>query len=105
MRITKRIGVPDVEVDIDITGEEAVQAIIGETEGWTPRQLMLRAVNNVAGIFRALPDSVVEEFTPEQRRLVAELFEEQAKRFRQSPLDTKEPLPPPPQNKLVRRGG
>jgi len=105
MRITKMISIPDVEVNIDITGEDAVDAILGETEDWTPRQLLTRVVNNLSSFFKALPDSTIEEFTAEQRRLVAEMFEEQAKRFRQSLLGSKDTLPPPPQNKSVKRGG
>lgn len=83
MRITKNIRVPDIDVDVEITGEDAVEAIIGETHGWTPRQLMLRVLNNLAAFFKALPDSVIAELNSDQRGLIAGFFEEQAKRFRQ----------------------
>ena len=83
MKISKLVSVPDVEVEIEISGEEAVNAILGDQEGWTPRQLLMRAVNNLASFFKKLPDTVIAELNDAQRKLIADFFEEQARRFRQ----------------------
>jgi hypothetical protein len=83
MKVTKLVSVPDVEIEIEISGEEAVQAILGDEEGWTPRQLLMRAVNNLAAFFKKLPDTIIAELHDEQRKLIADFLEEQARRFRQ----------------------
>jgi hypothetical protein len=83
MKIVKLVSVPDVEVEIEISGEEAVNAILGDQEGWTPRQLLMRAVNNLASFFKKLPDTIVAELNSEQRKLITDFFEDQARRFRQ----------------------
>jgi hypothetical protein len=83
MKFSKLVSIPDVEVEIEITGEEAVNAILGDQERWTPRQLLMRAVNNLASFFKKLPDTVVAELNGDQRKLIADFFEEQARRFRQ----------------------
>jgi hypothetical protein len=83
MKVVKLCSVPDVEVEIEISGEEAVNAILGDQEGWTPRQLLMRAVNNLASFFKKLPDTAIAELNGAQRKLIADFFEEQARRFRQ----------------------
>jgi hypothetical protein len=82
MKLSKLVSV-NAEVEIEITGEEVVNAILGDQEGWTPRQLLKRAVNNLASFFRKLPDTVIAELNGDQRTVIADFFEEQARRFRQ----------------------
>lgn len=82
MRITKTVRLEDQDVEIDIDGNDAVQAIFGETEGWTPEQLLMRVLNNSAAFFKKIPDEQIGKISDSSRTLIANFFDEQEKRFR-----------------------
>jgi hypothetical protein len=71
------------EIEVEISGEDAVAAILEPSEGWTPKQLLLRICNNVGGFLRKVPDSLIAELNEAQRKVIAEFFEAQGRRFRQ----------------------
>jgi histidinol dehydrogenase len=82
MKILKFVSVPDVEIEVDISGAEAVRAILGDLDGFTPHQLLMRTANNLAAFFKNLPDSVIAELNDAQRKIIADFFEQQSLRFR-----------------------
>jgi len=81
MKVTKWVEF-STEVEIDIDGADAVAAIIGDTDGWTPDALIKRAINNVGSLIRNLGPDVVASLTPEARAIIRTFCLEQAERFR-----------------------
>lgn len=82
MKITKLVSVPDVEIELEISGEDAVGAIFGDQDGWTPQQLLMRILNNLAAFLKNLPDSVIAELNDVQRKMIADFLAQQSLRFR-----------------------
>jgi len=83
VRVTKWIEIPGQEIEIEISGADAVEAMLEGSEEWTPEQLVLSACNNFLTTIQRLPDAAIAAQTPEVRKLVADVFEVQAKRFRE----------------------
>jgi len=71
------------EIEVEISGEDAVVAITDAPGDYTPKELLFRICNNVASFLRKLPDSVIADLKVEQRAVIAAFFEEQGRRFRQ----------------------
>lgn len=82
MKITKYIDLPGQEIDVEICAADVLTALLEGSEDLTPKHAVIRAANNLAKVFRGLPLSAIEELTINQRELIANFFEEQAKRFR-----------------------
>jgi hypothetical protein len=71
------------EVEVELSGEDAVTAITSEPGDYTPKELLFRICNNVGGFFLKVPDSQIAELNDAQRKVIAEFFEAQGRRFRQ----------------------
>lgn len=81
MKIRKWVDIRR-EIEIEIDGEEAVNAIIDEPcEDWGPKDGLLRACNNCAAFFKRVQDSTIAELNDYQKTVIHAFFEEQAKRY------------------------
>ncbi|MGC1780883.1 MAG: hypothetical protein WA708_00015 [Acidobacteriaceae bacterium] len=83
MKISKWIELPGQEIEIEIDGNDAANAILNGSDDWTPEQLVRRVCNNFLSVFQKLPDAAIAAQTPEVRKIVADVMEAQAARFRQ----------------------
>lgn len=81
MRITKWIEPPQIEVEIDICGEDMIAALYSDPANYAPERLLKRAVNQLAEIIKNLPDEAVAALTPTVREMVHTFLLDQAKRF------------------------
>lgn len=89
MKITKWVDIPSVEIDVHITGEEAVQAVIEDPgEDWTVEARMKQIINGAYGFFSKVSDEEIATLTDPARRMIAKAFRELADRF------CEEPTPP-----------
>lgn len=69
------------EIELNITPDEVVAAILEPAEGDDGRRVM-RLINNVGIALRAFPDQVIEtQLNPEVRRFIANFLKEQLARF------------------------
>lgn len=82
VKITKWIDCSQ-EVEIEIGTDDVLAALREGSEDCTPKQAVFKAVNNIAHVFRKLPQSSIDELTPEARKTIADFLAEQEKRFRQ----------------------
>ena len=82
MIVRKWIEFPGQEVDIEISGEEAVLAITDNPKEKSEGTHLHDVVNNLAWFLNKLPDTVIGDLTPKVRNIVADFFEKQAQRFR-----------------------
>lgn len=80
MKIVKYVAIPDQEVTIDISGEEAVEAICDKSLAESPR-LLCMACSNIAGFLRHVPNDMIAQLNEKQRELIANFLREQAGRF------------------------
>lgn len=83
MRVPVWVDLGSREIEVEISGEDAVTAITSEHGDYTPKELLFRICNNVASFFRKLPDAAIAELNVQQRAVIASFFEEQGRRFRQ----------------------
>lgn len=83
MKVPVWVDLGSREIDVEIGGEDAVAAILEHSEGLTPTQRLLSICNNVGGFFLKVPDSLIAELNDAQRKVIAEFFEAQGRRFRQ----------------------
>lgn len=81
MLVTKMVSLPDMEVEVYIDGNEIVAAMLGDTEGWKPEQLIQRAFNNIGGFMQKMPDEEIARLSPEVRDLIVKFCRMQAERF------------------------
>jgi hypothetical protein len=81
VKITKWVE-SSQEVTIEIGTDDVICALLEGSENYTPKQAVFTAVNNLAQVFRKLPDSAIAELSPKARTLIADFFSEQEKRFR-----------------------
>jgi hypothetical protein len=83
MKVTKWVDIPSVEVEVHITGDDAIQAITEDAEdsGWTIEARLKKAVNNLATFFKAVPAETIAGLTPTVREMVGKFLREQAERF------------------------
>jgi hypothetical protein len=81
MKVTASVNLGTQDVSVHISGEDIVASFVGDEDGWTVREIMLRAVNNLAGFFKKMPDDEIAKLNFHQRKIIREFFEEQAKRF------------------------
>lgn len=82
MKVTTWVDLGSQEIDVQVTGEEMVSSLIGDEDGWTEKQLLTRAANNVSSFLNKLPDSVIEEVEVGSLKLITEYTEKLAARFR-----------------------
>jgi hypothetical protein len=91
MKITKYIPIETcVEVDINISGEEIIASLAGSDD--TPRAV-LESLNTIASFFNNLPDEMIEELKPQQKKIVREFLEKQSSRFGVTPTPIPIPIP------------
>jgi phosphoserine aminotransferase len=83
VKLTKWVDIPSMEVTIDISGDDAIQAITEDAEdsGWTIEARLKKAVNNLASFFKAVPAETIAGLTPTVRELIGKFLREQAERF------------------------
>ena len=58
------------EVEIEFDGNDALAAIMGDTEGYTPEQILKRVINNTCTTIRAMSTEVIAGLTPYTRQLI-----------------------------------
>lgn len=80
MKIVKYVAVPDQEVIVDISGEEAVEAICDESQTKS-LILMKMAIAQIGEFLRHVPDDMISQLAEKQRELIADFLREQAARF------------------------
>ena len=83
MKVPVYVDLGSREIEVEISGEDAVVAITSEPGDYTSKELLFRICNNVAIFLHKLPDSAVAELNHHQRNVIANFFEEQGRRFRQ----------------------
>jgi len=71
------------EIEIEIGTDDVIVALLEGSEDCPPKQAVTRAVNNLANVFRKMPDSAIAELSGPARHTIAEFLAEQEKRFRQ----------------------
>jgi len=76
MKIKKDITV-DTEVEFHI-GVEDIALILEESNDVN---FVLKELNDIAQFVKGVPDSIIEQFSPEQRKAVCNFFKEKSKRF------------------------
>lgn len=82
MKILKLVRLDDQEIEVEIDGQDAVNAMMEGSDDWTPEQLVRRACNNFIVVLQKLPDSAIDSQTDAVRKIIADALEEQVKRFR-----------------------
>jgi hypothetical protein len=82
MKITTMVRMPDQEIEVDIDGNDIVAAMLGETEGYAPDQLIRRAFNNIGAFMQKMPDEAIVRLGPECRNLISNFCLAQASRFK-----------------------
>jgi hypothetical protein len=68
MRVPVYVDLGCREIEVEVSGEDMVAAIIESSDGKTAPRHLLRICNNVGGFFLKLPDSVIAELSDAQRR-------------------------------------
>lgn len=82
MKITTMVSIPCTEIEVHIDGNDIVAAILGETEGWRPEQLIKRIYNDVAAFMLKMPDAELAKLSAPCRKLMVDFFDGQAARLR-----------------------
>ena len=82
MRITKWIDIPSVEMEISISSQEAANAIMEGSEDWLPEELVRKICNDFLTVMQKIPDTAIAAQTPAVRKIIADVMEAQALRFR-----------------------
>lgn len=78
MIITKHV-IFEKEIEIELSKEDFESALTaGDVES---RMDALKAVNQAAKLFSAVPDRIIEAMLTEQRRVIAKYLRDQASRF------------------------
>jgi hypothetical protein len=81
VKITKWIE-SSQEVEIEIGADDVIAALMDGSENYTPKQAVFAAANKLAQVFRKLPQSSIDDLNDDQRKLIGDFLDEQAKRFR-----------------------
>jgi hypothetical protein len=81
MKVMCWVSVPDQEIEVNIDGADAVNAILGGAEDWTSDQLLRKACNNFLVMLQNMPDSEIAKQPQEVRKIIGDVMESQAKRF------------------------
>ena len=82
MKITKWIDIPSMEIDIHISGEEAVEAVVSDPgDGWTMEGRIKQIVNGVYSFFKHVSDEQISALGEPVRNIIAKGLREQAERF------------------------
>jgi len=72
----------DEELTFHITGEEAVQSILGDVEGQNADGYHLKMLlNNFANFIRHIEDGTIQKLSPEARKMICGFLAAQIKRF------------------------
>lgn len=80
MKITKYITV-ETEVEVDVSTQDIAQHL-DYIDCWDDRvAAVLKWLNSIARVFRAIPDAEIVQMTPAQKKLIGEFLKEQAERF------------------------
>jgi hypothetical protein len=85
MKVTKWVDIPSMEIEVHISGEEAVLAIVSDEDGASWEFRLKSTTNNLAGFFKAVPDNIIAGMPDPVKQLVATFFREQAERFVPTP--------------------
>ena len=83
MKVAVWVDIPSQEIEVEIDGLNAVNAILEGCEEWTPEQLVRRASNNFISVLRKLPDAEIAKQPENIRKIIADALEEQVMRFRE----------------------
>lgn len=82
MKITKWVDFPSQEIEIDIGSEDVIEALLDVGDDMLKAEAVYRAVNNLANVFRKLPDEAIALLTAPARGTIGNFLAEQEKRFR-----------------------
>lgn len=82
MKIIKIVRLEDQEIEVEIDGQDAVNAMMEGSDELTPEQLVRRVCNNFIVVLQKLPDSAIDGQTVAARKIIADALEDQVKRFR-----------------------
>jgi hypothetical protein len=85
VKVAKFIDIPSVEVEIEISGEEAMQAIVDDPGDWSWDGRLKYIVNHLAQFFKQLPDDIIAQQNDGVKQIIATFFREQAERFVPTP--------------------
>lgn len=82
MRITKSVDLGTQEVEVHIDGADVVAALYDDTEGWAPKQLVMRYFNNLGGLLNNLPQAAIDDLNDVQQQVIRDFLKGQLLRFR-----------------------
>lgn len=84
MKIRTWVEFPGREIDVEVSAEDMVLAITDNSNDQKPVDHLKTAVSRFASFMNRVPDSVVDELLPAQRKIIIEFFETAAQRFRKN---------------------
>jgi hypothetical protein len=81
MKVTKWVEFSK-EIEVEISGEEAVAAITDDPDGVAPELHLKRAVSSFFVFLKHVPDLTIANLTPEARKTIHKGLTEQVDRFK-----------------------